>query len=315
MSLDVVDFHGHWFPPDVVDPSRPPKGATAAVAAAWSLLTDIDAQLEHGARAGVAAQVVGAPMTSLAGAAVVPRAELASRANDALAAAVGRHGDQLAGLATVDAFDGDHGAEEARRAVDELGLPGLMIEATDGELVLSDPCARPTLAFAAERGIPVFAHPVTPVPLAERFARAGGPGVLVARGTESAISTLQLLASGTIGDLEGLQLVIACIGAGALLATAFIEATDGGPLPHDAGRGRLHIDTMGFDPAVVRFAIDAVGVEHVLIGSDWPVMARDASPERVSALFDAVGLAGDDAALVAGGNARRLLRARGVVER
>jgi predicted TIM-barrel fold metal-dependent hydrolase len=306
MSAEIVDFHGHWFPPTVVDATTPPVH-TPAIRASWPLLTDVDAQLRRSRAAGTAVKVVCAPLSSLRLAAIVPEAELAPRTNDAFAQAVARHDGGLAALATVDAFAGDAGAEEARRAVDELGLPGLLVDAARGEDLLGDPVTRPTLEFAAQRGLAVFAHPVNPPEIAPRYARVGGAGILLARGAESALSTLGLLAGGVLEELDGLQLVIAGIGAPALLLSAFLDRPDSGDPPPSAARARLHVDTMGFDPAVTRYLVDLLGADHVLVGSDWPIMWRDASATRVAAMLDAAGVTGSDADAISGANARRLL--------
>jgi aminocarboxymuconate-semialdehyde decarboxylase len=65
---------------------------------------------------------------------------------------------------------------------------------------------------------------------------------------------------------------------------------------------------MGFDPAVVRFAVDVLGPEHVLVGSDWPIVWRDPSRARVVETLAAAGAPRPDRELIASGNARRLLR-------
>jgi predicted TIM-barrel fold metal-dependent hydrolase len=306
MSNDIVDFHGHWFPPSVVE-QRTTDGLPPAVREAWPLLTDLDRQLESAASAGTDVKVVCAPLSSLAPAATVSIEQLAARTNDEMAQAVGEHGGRLVALATVDAYSGDAGAEEARRAVEELGLPGILLDAAQGELLLSDPVARPTLEFAAERGIPVYAHPVNPPVLAPRYAARGGIGVLLARGSESALSTLALISSGTLTELPGLELVIAGIGGAALLLSTFLDRSDElAPLP-SSERARLHIDTMGFDPAVIRFAVDVLGPERVLVGSDWPIMWREPSRRRVTETLAEIPIAPEERALIAGGNARRLL--------
>jgi predicted TIM-barrel fold metal-dependent hydrolase len=287
--LDVVDFHGHWFPPTVVD-TAVSSAHTPAMRAAWPLLTDIERQL---AAVDVALKVVCAPLASLRAAAIVAPDELAPRTNDAYAEAIARYPGRLTALATVDAYAGDAGAEEARRAVDELGLPGLLVEAADGEQLLGDPVARPTLDFAAERGLTVFAHPVNPPAFGARFTRTPG-GILLARGTESALSTLALL---TQGIPAGLRLVIAGIGAAAIAHLAFLEG--------EFDLTALHVDTMGFDPHVTRYLVDRLGAGNVVVGSDWPIMRAEASAERVAAML--AGFDPETATAIAGGNARRLL--------
>lgn len=301
----IVDFHRHLFPPGIV--AAVPRGVTPAMAAAWPLITDADRHAERAAAAGTDVAVMCAPLSSVAPAAErgIPAHALPARLNDALAATVQRHDGRLAALATVDAYAGDAGAEEARRAVEDLGLPGIVVDAARDDVLLSDPSARATLAYAAEAGVPIFAHPVTPAELPARY-RDTRQGVLLARGTESALSTLSLLSDGVLEELPGLRLVITAIAAAGLLLAPFLDppGEDGAVSER---RGRLFIDTMGFDPAGVRWAVDLLGAEHVLAGSDWPIMWRDGSRERVDRLVAEAGLSGPEADLVAGGNAARLL--------
>jgi len=300
---EIVDFHGHYFPPAVVDAS--PSGLMHTLAHAWSLLTDIDAQIERSREAGTDLKVVNAPLSSIAGSSRFTSDELPARVNDALADDLSRRPGSFLALATVDAFAGDSGAEEARRAVEDLGLSGIVVDVTSGQRTLADPVARPTLAYAASRGIPVFAHPVTPPDLAERFI--GNPlGVLLARGTESALATLALFEQGTLTELDGLRLIVAGIGLAALSFAPFLDPADGEGR-FSGERRHLYIDTMGFDPKSIRYLVDSVGSDHVLIGSDWPIMWRDSSRERVTSALAKAGLDDHDASLVAAGNAHSLL--------
>ena len=58
-------------------------------------------------------------------------------------------------------ISGDDGARELTRAVRELSLRGVFIESAKSDLLPNAPQARPTLAAAAELGVPVFVHPIT----------------------------------------------------------------------------------------------------------------------------------------------------------
>jgi predicted TIM-barrel fold metal-dependent hydrolase len=308
MVEEIIDFHGHLFPLEVVE--REPVGAMAQVAAKWPLLTSADAQLEAAAAAGTDIKVVNAPISALTAAARFPREELARRTNDALAAEVARHGGRLVALATVDAYAGDTGADEARRAIEDLGFPGIVVDVADGEQLLSDPVARPTLEYAAASRIVVFAHPVNPPRLDQRFRSANAHGVLVARGTESTLATLGLLADSIFRELPDLRVVNAAIGAAALLLAPFLDSRGGDfPAGHEpsASRRHLYVDTMGFDPSFVRYAVDTVGADHVLVGSDWPIAAREPSRSRVQDTLTAAGLDDEQISRLASGNARRLL--------
>jgi predicted TIM-barrel fold metal-dependent hydrolase len=66
---------------------------------------------------------------------------------------------------------------------------------------------------------------------------------------------------------------------------------------------------MGFDPHTIRFVIETVGVDHVLVGSDWPITPI-AARGRVEEALDAAGVRGEDRTAVLGGNALALLARR-----
>jgi predicted TIM-barrel fold metal-dependent hydrolase len=66
---------------------------------------------------------------------------------------------------------------------------------------------------------------------------------------------------------------------------------------------------MGLDPAVLRFIVDVLGPERVVVGSDWPIF----TPVTRIALrdaFDKAGISEGDRGLIAAGNAQRLLNLR-----
>jgi predicted TIM-barrel fold metal-dependent hydrolase len=306
----IVDFHAHWLPSELAG-RRPPTGLSGRIAELWPLLTDVSALLEAIERDGVQQRLFSAPleMLQLVGESSL---ELARRSNDLLAELIAAHGPRLGGLATIDAFSGEAGAEEARRAVDELGFSGLFTASVSGQLLLDAPEARPTLEFAAERGVPVFAHPVNPPLLEQRFAAVPGAGHALGRATESAISTLALLRSGILSELPGLSIVIAQLGSVSLLLAHYLDGTDAtwedapaGWKPSD-DRARLFVDTAGFEPIAIRAALDAVGVAHVLLGSDWPVDV-ELSPVGAATALRTAGVADHDLDRIAAGNALGLL--------
>jgi aminocarboxymuconate-semialdehyde decarboxylase len=63
---------------------------------------------------------------------------------------------------------------------------------------------------------------------------------------------------------------------------------------------------MGFDPATIRFVIDLLGTEHVLVGSDWPIMPI-ASRQYADEVLAKLDLTERQKAALIGGNAARLL--------
>jgi predicted TIM-barrel fold metal-dependent hydrolase len=71
----------------------------------------------------------------------------------------------------------------------------------------------------------------------------------------------------------------------------------------------MYVDTMGFDPATIRFAVDLLGSEHVLAGSDWPIMPI-APRQHVDEVLAKLDLTESQRAAILGGNTVRLLTKR-----
>ena len=68
---------------------------------------------------------------------------------------------------------------------------------------------------------------------------------------------------------------------------------------------KLYVDTVVFDPAMVRQLVARFGADHVLLGSDYPF---DMGPSDPVAFVAEAGLDPADAALVLGANAERLFK-------
>jgi predicted TIM-barrel fold metal-dependent hydrolase len=276
------------------------------------LLTDIDAQLAAMDAAIIDAKVLSAPAALLLEPGKQLPASMMERINDRFAELVSDYPQRLIALATIDAFQGEAAANEVERAVHELGLGGICVDCASGDRFLDAPEARPTLEAAARLGVCVFVHPVSPAGLTERLSRLGHTGTLLARGTENAASLLALMRSGILDELPDLKLVLPMIGAGVFLFAGVAEQDynreEGwqGASPRSL-RKRLYVDTMGFDPATIRFAVNLLGAEHVLAGSDWPIMPI-ASRQYIDEVLVELDLDEQEAAAILGGNTERLLK-------
>jgi aminocarboxymuconate-semialdehyde decarboxylase len=309
-SLKVIDFHNHFvgaaFTP-IVGTGAPPA-RRAYFDAVNRNLANPQALLESLESGGVVSRVVNTPLEFIQD----PEGEVApgtiTRINDQLAELVGRNPGRLHGLATVDAYSGEAGARELTRAVRELGLKGVFVQAAKNELLLDASQARPTLTTAASLGVPVFVHPITDSQLSKRFRRYGRPGVTLNRSTINSAALIALLEGGTFDELPSLRVVVTTLAIGAILLTAGLDGD--GRLRHDApelSRRHVYIDTMGLSPVLIRSAIDVLGVDHVLAGTDWPIFIEREIPQRLQQALDACGLNAVDQQLIAAGNTARLL--------
>nr|WP_294555474.1 amidohydrolase family protein [uncultured Rhodopila sp.] len=309
MTLSLIDFHSHFVGPRW--PLSADHHASAAERARWTginrQLASVDALLEQVEEGDLAARVVNTPAALFSPGNTLPP-DSWQRINDDLGALVSVHSGKLHGLASVDAYGGEAAALELTRAVRDVGLRGVFVDSAKGELLLDAPQARPVLRAAAELGVPVFAHPINPQPLSRQLAPYGRLGTLLARGTVNAATLVALLEGGVFDEIPSLQVVVTTLAiGGVLLAGGFGEAsgvrTDAAALL----RRHVYIDTMNFHPVLIRAAVDLLGVDHVLAGSDWPIVSEGPIEGRAREGFAAAGLTPAEQAQVAGGNARRLL--------
>jgi predicted TIM-barrel fold metal-dependent hydrolase len=59
---------------------------------------------------------------------------------------------------------------------------------------------------------------------------------------------------------------------------------------------------------VIRAAIDLLGPDHVVMGTDWPIAVETSVPERLRKAFAHAGLTAAEQEMLASGNTLRLLK-------
>jgi len=245
----------------------------------------------------------------------------ARRANDYLAAAIARYPSRLAGFATLPTGSPAAAADELRRAVGQLGFAGGLINSTIGTngLFLDDPSFAPLLSAFESLDVPLYLHPAPP-PAAVRTAFYDGLPPLAAAAiatnawgwhAEAGLHALRLVASGAFDRHPGLRVIIGHCGE---MIPFMLDRIDD-MMPHAISGlaspvssyflRHFWVTTSGmFSLPPVLCALSVFGVDRVLFSVDYPF-----SPNaRGRALLDALPLAPDDKAKVAGENAARLLR-------
>ena len=311
-SLKLVDFHNHFVGPAFT--SIAGAAAPSAQSAYWQQvnrnLSDPRALLSSIDAAGIAARVVNTPLEFLQPADDDVPPDTPRRINDQLAELAGKNPSRVYGLATVDAYAEEAGARELTRAVRELGLRGVFVASAKNDMFLDAPQARPTLAAAAALGVPVFAHPITDTQLRKRFASYGRLGNTLNRGTINAASLIALLESGTFDELPALRVVVTTLAIGGILLAGGLVEGRGRGMHRDApeiSRRHVYIDTMGLHPVLIRSAVDLLGADHVIAGTDWPIFVEKSVPQRLQAALTSCGLDAAEQQMVAGGNTLKLL--------
>lgn len=210
---------------------------------------------------------------------------LARDFNDELGATVRKGGGRLAGFATLPVQDTGLAIAELERAVTTLGLKGASLDTNVNGEQWDEPKFLPLFKAAEQLGAVLFYHPQPRNNfLAQRIPRHGLSntlGVIL----DDAIVTAVLICGGVLEKCPDLKVCIAHGGGPACYAMGRIDrswhdrpATRTTPKPPGEYMNRLYYDTVTGDEAALRFLIDRVGADRVVLGSDWPFVKWHPSP-------------------------------------
>jgi aminocarboxymuconate-semialdehyde decarboxylase len=275
-------------------------------------LVDLDVRLGAMDRAGIETQVLSSWVNLTAYELDQARGERWSRrVNEALAAEASRRPDRFMAMATAPLQDPHLAAAELRYATEELRMVGVEIATTVAGVDLVSAELDPFWEEAARLGSFVLLHPMAPLPgidLRRHFLHN-----IVGRPAETTISIARLIMAGVFDRHPGLRV---CVVHG------------GGFLPYQIGRmqrgwegmpgvadtdlatppvevlGRLYFDTIVHDPRVLRFLIDLVGADRIVLGTDYPFEAGDLDP--LSTLDAVPGLTAEERRLIVAATAGEL---------
>jgi aminocarboxymuconate-semialdehyde decarboxylase len=242
-------------------------------------LADMDAQ-------GVDVQVVSIH-TPLFGYHLDPAQgrELARDVNDEIASMTKQWPTRFAGLATLPVQDVKLAIDELERAVTVLGLKGAELDTIVNGENWDDPRFLPLFKAAEAMGAVLFFHP-QPYEniMAQRTVRHGLPnslGVIV----EDAIVVAVLILGGILEACPNLKVCVAHGGGPACFAMGRIDRSwhrmppeRRVPRPPSTYQRRLYYDTVVGSEKALRFLLDEVGADRVVLGSDWPFVPWHPSP-------------------------------------
>ena len=274
---------------------------------------DLSLRLRDMDRHGVTMQLIAATVhTFFYDEEAALAAACAAVQNDEIAAVVERHPERFLGLATLPLQDPRRAADEIKRAMTSLGLRGAQIGSNVNGRNLDDPALEPVWAVANELSAFVLVHPHGEILPGDRL-KAYYMRNFVGLPFETTIAGAALVFGGV---LEKFPNIVFCLCHG------------GGFVPYQAGRfihawevrqeakarlkgspqeslRRLHYDTIVHSPGALKFLIDSVGPERVLLGSDYPF---DMGNLDCVARVDALDVPQKLRDTVLGGRAARLLR-------
>jgi aminocarboxymuconate-semialdehyde decarboxylase len=205
-------------------------------------------------------------------------------ANDALAELVARGHDRLGGIATLPMRSPDAAAVELRRCVEELSLRGAQIGANIEAVQLDDPSFTPVFEAAESLGVPLMLHPyyVGAKPGLQDFYLTN----IFGNPLDTALAAARLIFSGTLERFPRLDFVLVHAGGflpyqiGRLDHGWSVRAEPKASLARKPGEflDRFYFDTITHHDGALRWLLELVGAERVLIGTDLPFDMGDPDP-------------------------------------
>jgi aminocarboxymuconate-semialdehyde decarboxylase len=322
----IIDVHGHLVPPDLLATIRKEVGrfpslrlvegdSGLAIAFAGGKpsrpimkgLSDVSGRLAWMGREGIDVQVNGGWPDwfgyDLPGAEGEAWCRLF---NDAISVAA-KAEPRFVPLASVPMQDGARAAAVLKAAM-AAGCPGAMISTLPRGIgsVLDAADLNPFWQAADETGAVIHIHPSFDAgdTRVNDYGLANGVG----RISDAIVAVARLLCSGHITRYRNARF-FAPMGAAGLpfllgRLTRNAKITPGVADPA-AGLGLIYTDSILHDPRVLRFVVEMIGADRIMMGSDMPFPIGDDQPAKIIA---AAGLPPDQMASMTGGLARKLFR-------
>jgi aminocarboxymuconate-semialdehyde decarboxylase len=212
---------------------------------------------------------------------------LARHVNEATVQLCSAEPSRLIGLGMVPLQDPDAATAELA-AIGDLGLAGVEIASNVLGVSIGDERFLPFFAAAATLGLAVFVHAM-PTATGRLPPKAMGTYVV---GLEGAMAAASLITGGIAAKCPELRIAFSHAAGGFPLmlprAQYFWSGSwneepkvperavmpDDGPAPIEFAR-RFYYDSLVFDRRALRFLVDYLGPDRLLVGSDFPAMPRE----------------------------------------
>ena len=189
--------------------------------------------------------------------------------------------DRFAGLATLPMQDIKAAIDELERSVLRLGLKGAMINDHVNGRTFDEPAFLPFWKAAEQMGALIFIHQARPTlvtPRTQRYHLPNTIGNLVDR----AVTFASFVFGGVMDQCPELKVCLAhgggytCFGIGRMDRGWRMrsEARVHIDKPPSAYVRKFYYDCLTHSEAALRFLLDTVGTDRVVLGTDWPADMR-----------------------------------------
>ena len=289
-----MDLHTHYYPARYFETIREtpsdfsfgtdPTGRTiirhrgARFFGVTPPMTDPARRIEDMDRVGIDVEVISLSTPNVFFADASRQPDVARMVNDAYAELAARHPKRFKGFASIPMDAPDAALAELHRAIDELKLQGVILLSNIRGRALTDPAYRPFFDEANRMGLCIFLHPMLPAHSEPFNEYVLGP--LVGFPFDTTLAVARMCFDGMFRDRPNIRWIIGHLGGA---VPYLMERLDNGFRDFAECRAkidelpsvylkRLNYDTVTFSPHTLNMARGLVGVDHMVMGSDYPHM-------------------------------------------
>lgn len=327
-TVPALDTHAHYFPMAYLE-SIAERGGVGGFsvdlhAAAGPTLTgggavtvldqsywDLDRRLAAMDAAGVQLHALSLTMPMPHLAEGERAAELARTYNDAAAQAHGKHPDRFVGCIALPLNDVPRSIAELERVGRQRAMRAVYAPTNIGGVELSDPSLFPLFEKVESLGLPLMLHPHPAVVGLDRMRRFYLPNLL-GNPFDTTLAVAHLVFGGVMDRFPALQVLLPHAGGAFPYLYGRIQRGQQviPDLKNVAERPvadyltRFHYDTITHSPEALKYLVALVGVDRVVLGSDYCFNMGDERPREI---VGQLGISPADRDRILFANARRLL--------
>jgi aminocarboxymuconate-semialdehyde decarboxylase len=337
MAQRTVDCHNHWYPPDYLaylvsrteTPYARQTGPTSYLCYAPGDVVvahidraghyDLSARIEDLDRAGLDTQIMS---ITIPGPEMLPADEgiyWSKRNNDSFARAVADYPGRLYAYAGLPYQAPDEAVKELERCNNDLGVKGIQVFSNvNGEPLFLDKFDG-LWAAANDLDLPFLVHPTVPL-TASVMDMVRIPYQLYGYTLDTSMAVISLIFNGVFQKYPNLKAVHSHLGGMVPYLVQRLRASWKGyskewgleleEEPDITYAKRVWPDTTSFYLPAMRCALEWVGPEHLVVGTDYAHRVGDpeGAIQAVKDLGSSVALAQDKTDLMLGGNAEALFK-------
>jgi aminocarboxymuconate-semialdehyde decarboxylase len=287
-----LDLHTHYYPevffqmlrdiPSEFSFAKDPTGRTiithrgARFFGVTPPMSDPDKRLEDMDRVGIDVEVISLSTPNIFFAGESRQPEVARILNDAYAELIAQHPTRFKGFASIPMDAPGAAIDELHRAIDQLKMNGVVLLSNIRGRALTSPVYRPFFEEANRMNLCIFLHPMLPANPDPYTEYVLGP--LVGFPLDTTLAVARMCFDGMLRELPNIRWVIGHAG-GAI--PYLMERLDSGyrdfaecrvkiDQPPSTYLKKLYYDTVTFSSHNLRMVRDMAGVDHMVMGSDYP---------------------------------------------